>query len=398
MSSGPLTGLEVLDLTTMISGGFATVMMADFGAEVVSVEHPEHGDPVRNWEPTDGETSVWWKNLGRNKRHVTLDLSTADGQAIVQALAEDVDIVVENFRPGTLERWDLGPSALRENNEELIVIRISGFGQDGPYSERPGFGTIAEGMSTFVAINGFPDSRPLLPPVPIADLSAGLFATISGMYAIYERDVTGSDQGQVIDVSLYEPLFRLMIGDAEAYDALGHVPEKTGNVSPNAAPRNLYRTATGYISLSASTQRIFENVMSAIDREDLIDDERFATNEARVENREELDAIIEEWTRARDRDEVLEIMREHDGIVGPIYDIEQAFEDDHFQERDNLVSVSDDDLGTVHTQNAVPKFSRTPGSIDRLGGDHGEHTDEVYRDRLDISEDELQRLRDDGII
>jgi len=382
----------------MISGGFASVLFADFGADVISVEHPEYQDPVRTWEPKSDDISVWWKNLGRNKRHITLDLSTAEGQAIVLDLLEDVDIVIENFRPGTLERWNLGPERLRQDNEGLIVVRISGFGQDGPYAERPGFGTIAEGMSTFAAVNGFPDSKPLLPPIPIADLSAGLFAALSGMYAIYERDVGNSGEGQIVDVSLYEPLFRLMIGDVEAYDALGHVPEATGNVSPNAAPRNIYETTDGYISLSASTQAIFENLMAAIGREDLVDDERFATNEARLAHREELDEIIESWTSDRDRTEVLRVMREHDAIVGPIYDVSDVFADEHYQARDDLETVVDEDFGRVRTQAPVPKFSRTPGSVDHLGGDHGEHNEAVYRNRLGLDDEELRRLREEDVI
>lgn len=402
MTDGPLDGLEVLDLTTMISGGFATVMLADFGADVVSVEHPDHEDPVRSWEPKEDGASVWWKNLGRNKRHVTLDLSTETGQELARELAADVDVVVENFRPGTLERWTLGPETLRDDHEELIVVRISGFGQDGPYSERPGFGTIAESMSTFTHVNGFPHSGPLLPPIPIADLSAGLFAAMSAMYAVYERDVGGdaggSGEGQVVDVTLFEPLFRLMIGDVEAYDALGHVPQRTGNVSPNAAPRNLYGTVDGHVSLSASTQRIFENVMDAIGRSDLVDDERFATNRARVDHREELDAIIEAWTSERSREEVLSVMRDHDAIVGPIYDIADVFEDDHFEARGDLARVEDEDFGDVRTHGPVPKFSRTPGSVDRLGGDHGEHNADVYLEDLDLGEAELERLREEGII
>jgi crotonobetainyl-CoA:carnitine CoA-transferase CaiB-like acyl-CoA transferase len=398
MTGGPLAGLEVLDLTTMISGGFATVLLADFGADVVSVEHPEHEDPVRSWEPKSEGTSVWWKNLGRNKRHVTLDLSAEEGQTIARDLASEADIVVENFRPGTLERWNLAPDRLRADNPGLVVVRISGFGQNGPYAERPGFGTVAEAMSTFAAVNGFPDTDPLLPPIPIADLSAGMFAALSAMYAVYERDVGASGQGQVIDVSLYEPLFRLMTGDVEAYDALDHVPEATGNVSPNAAPRNIYETADGYIGLSASTQRIFENVMDAIGREELVDDERFATNQARVEHRDQLDAIIENWTSDRHRAEVLRVMRDNDAIVGPIYDIEDVFQDDHYRDREDLVAVTDDEFGTVRTQAPVPKFSRTPGSVDRLGGDHGENTEEVYRERLGLDAEELRYLREEGII
>jgi len=398
--TGPLEGLRVLDLTTMISGGFATVLLADFGAEVVSVEHPDHEDPVRTWEPQVEGSSVWWKNLGRNKRHVTLDLSTDRGAELARELAADVDVVIENFRPGTLERWGLGPDRLRTDNGELIVVRVSGFGQDGPYADRPGFGTIAESIATFTHQNGYPDEGPLLSPLPLADLSAGMFAALSTMYAVYERDVGadgGSGEGQVIDVSLYEPLFRLFTGDVEGYDATGHVPGRTGNVSPNAAPRNLYETADGYIALSASTQRIFENVMEAIGRPDLVEDERFATNEARVRHREQLDGIIENWTSRRPREEALATMRAHDVVVGPIYDIADVFEDDHFEARDDLRTVEDPDLGTVRTNAPVPEFSRTPGRVDELGGDHGEHTAEVFRE-LGLSERELQELREADVV
>ncbi len=398
--TGPLEGLRVLDLTTMISGGFATVLLADFGADVVSVEHPDHEDPVRGWEPRAEGESVWWKNLGRNKRHVTLDLSTDRGAELARELATDVDVVVENFRPGTLERWGLGPDRLREANEGLVVVRISGFGQDGPYADRPGFGTIAESIATFTHQNGYPDREPLLSPLPLADLSAGMFAALSAMYAVYERDVGadgGSGEGQVIDVSLYEPLFRLLTGGVEAYDAMGHIPGRTGNVSPNAAPRNLYETADGYVALSASTQRIFENVTEAIGRPELTEDERFATNEARVQHRERLDEIIEGWTSERSREEVLATMRAHDVVVGPIYDIADVFEDEQFAARGDLYPVEDPDMGTVRTNAPVPKFSRTPGRVEQLGGEHGEHNAEVYRE-LGLGEAQLRALREAGII
>jgi len=396
--TGPLESLDVLDLTTMISGGFATALLGDFGADVVSVEHPEHEDPVRSWEPKSEGTSVWWKHLGRNKRHVTLDLSTEAGQDLARDLAAEADVLVENFRPGTLERWDLGPERLRADNEGLVVVRISGFGQTGPYAERPGFGTVAEGFSTFAHLNGFPDSEPLLPPVPLADLSAGQFAAMSAVFAVFERDVGGSGEGQTVDVSLYEPLLRLMVGDVEAYSALGAAGERTGNVSPNAAPRNLYETADGYIGLSASSQAIFENVMAAIGREELVDDPRFATNEDRVQHREELDAVIEGWTRERPREEVLAAMHAHDAIAGPIYDMADVFADDHVRARGDLATVEDDDLGSVETQAPVPRFSRTPGSVDSLGGDHGADNEAVYLGELGLSRAEFERLREEGVV
>lgn len=396
-SPPPLDGLDVLDLTTMISGGFTTATLADFGADVISVEHPTYNDPVRDWEPRSDGAPLYWKNLGRNKQHVTLDLSTEDGQRLARELAADVDLVVENFRPGTLERWNLGYEALSAENDGLVLVRLSGYGQTGPDAHRPGFGTVAESLSTFTHINGFEDSPPLLPPIPLADLSAALFAVHGAMFAIYAREVNGAS-GQVVDVSLYEPLFRLMIGDVEAHDTEGIVPTRTGNRSEQAAPRNLYEAADGYIALSASSQNIFGNVMRAIGREELIDDSRFATNEARLEHQDELDDIIEAWTSERSREEALAVMRDSDAIVGPVYTIADVFEDEQFAARDDLVTVEDDDLGEVRTQGPVPKFSETPGDVRRLGGDRGEHNEAVYLDRLGLDREEYERLSEEEVI
>jgi len=397
---GPLDGLRIIDCSGMISGGFATTQLADFGADVVVVEHPEHPDPLREWPPFQDETSLWWKSIGRNKRCVTLDLSSEEGSALLFELVQDADLFFENFRPGTLERWGLGPDALREVNSELIVVRLSGYGQTGPKSHKPGFGTVAEGLSGWASVNGFPDSEPLLPPISLADLTAAQFAVQAAMFAIFERDVGrgGSGEGQVIDVSLYEPLFRLFLGNVEAYDQLGKVRERTGNRHPSASPRNVYETADGYMTLSASSQRIFENVMHAIDRPDLVDDPRFENNDKRVENADALDAIIEEWTRRRSTEEAIEVMVESDAIVGPVYDMEDIFEDEQYQARDNIVTVEDDDIGSGRMASTVPKFSRTNGTIAHAGPAHGEHNAEVYVDELGLTEDEYEQLRTEEVI
>lgn len=381
----------------MISGGFANVMLADYGADVLAVEHPEYNDPVRDWRPRSEGESLYWKNLARNKRHITLNLSTEEGAALVTELAGDADLVVENFRPGTMERWGLDYETLSQDNEDLVMVRLSGYGQTGPRAEKPGFGTVAESISTFAHINGFEESPPLLPPIPIADLMAGMTAVQGAMFAIYAREVNDVS-GQVVDVSLFEPLFRLMIGDVEAYDTEGIVPQRTGNKSNQAAPRNLYETQDGYISLSASSQNIFRNVMHAIGREDLVDDSRFETNEARMRHQDELDEIIESWTRERTREEALEAMEEHDAIVGPVYDISDVFEDEQYLARDAILTVNDDDLGEVRTHGTTAKFSETPGEVDHLGGDIGEHNHEVYCEELGLSEADLERLRENGVI
>lgn len=405
----PLEGLRVVDCSGMISGGFATLQLADFGADVVMVEHPEHGDPIREWGPFDDGVSLWWKSLARNKRCVTIDLSTAEGQALLLELVDDADLFFENFRPGTLERWGLAPGRLWETNPGLIVVRLSGYGQTGPRSKRPGFGTVAEGYAGWAHQNGFPDREPLLPPISLADLTAAQFAVQAAMFALYERDLGGdgpedgtdgaaSRTGQVVDVSLYEPLFRLFVGDVEAYDRLGRVPGRTGNRHPSAAPRNVYETADGHVTLSASSQRTFENVMRAIDRPDLIDVERFASNGRRVENVDALDSVIADWTRKRSTEEVIETMEAHDAIVGPIYDVADAVSDPHYRARDDVIEVEDEALGRVRTTAPVPKFSRTPGTVRHMGPGHGEHNEEVFVDGLGLDPGELECLAAKGVV
>ncbi|NHX37336.1 MULTISPECIES: CaiB/BaiF CoA transferase family protein [Halolamina] len=399
-ASGPLDGLRVIDCSGMISGGFATVQLADFGADVVMVEHPEHPDPIREWPPFDEGESLWWKSLARNKRCVTLDLSTEEGSALLLDLVEDADVLFENFRPGTMEEWGVGPETLRAENPELVVVRLSGYGQTGPRARKPGFGTVAEGLSGWAAVNGFPDSKPLLPPISLADLTAAQFAVQATMFAIFERDVGrgGSGEGQVIDVSLYESLFRLFVGDVAGYDRLGKVPERTGNHHASAAPRNVYETEDGYMTLSASSQSIFENLMDAIDRPDLVDDPRFADNDARVEHNDALDEVIEAWTRKRSTEQAIEEMEAADAVVGPVHDVSDIFEDEQYAARGDIIAVEDEDLGTVRMAATLPKFSRTPGSVRHTGPKRGEHNDEVFREELSLDGETYDRLRERDVI
>jgi crotonobetainyl-CoA:carnitine CoA-transferase CaiB-like acyl-CoA transferase len=398
---GPLDGLRVVDCSGMIAGGFATTQLADFGADVVKIEHPAGTDPLREWPPYDDGVSLWWKSIARNKRCVTLDLSTPAGSALLLELAADADVLVENFRPGTMEEWGLGPEALWAENPGLIVVRQSGYGQTGPRSAKPGFGTVAEGISNWAHVNGFPDSKPLLPPISLADLTAATFAVQGVMFALFERDVGrtgGSGEGQVIDMSLYEPLFRLFVSEVEAYDRLGEVRERIGNHHESAAPRNVYETADGYMTLSASAQSIFENVAEAIDRPAVVDDPRFATNEARVEHADELDEIIEAWTRERSTEDAIAAMEAADAIVGPVYDMADIFADEQYAARDDIVAMTDDDLGSIRTPAPVPRLTRTPGAVDHAGAGHGEHNDEVYLSELGLDEPEYDRLREEGVI
>ena len=398
---GPLDGLRVVDCAGMIAGGFATTQLADFGADVIKIEHPEGTDPLREWPPYDDGVSLWWKSIARNKRCVTLDLSTPAGSALLLDLIDDADVLVENFRPGTMEKWGLAPDRLHEENPGLIVVRQSGYGQTGPRSGKPGFGTVAEGISNWAHVNGFPDSKPLLPPISLGDLTAATFAVQGIMFALFERDVGrggGSGEGQVIDMSLYEPLFRLFVSEVEAYDRLGEVRERIGNHHESAAPRNVYETEDGYMTLSASAQSIFENVAEAIGRPDIVEDPRFATNEARVDHADELDEIIGAWTRERSTDEAIAAMEAADAIVGPVYDMADIFEDEQYAARNDIVEMSDADLGSLKTAAPVPRLTRTPGAVEHAGPGHGQHNDEVYRSELGLDEAEYDRLREEGVI
>jgi len=332
---------------------------------------------------------------------VTLDLSTPEGSAILLDLIDDADVLFENFRPGTMERWGLGPDRLHEENPGLIVVRQSGYGQTGPRSQKPGFGTVAEGITNWAHVNGFPDSKPLLPPISLGDLTAANFAVQGVMFAIFERDVGrtgGSGEGQVIDMSLYEPLFRLFLSEVEAYDRLGEVRERIGNHHESAAPRNVYETTDGYMTLSASAQSIFENLADAIDRPDIVDDPRFATNESRVDHADELDEIIEAWTRERSTDEAIAEMEAADAIVGPVYDMADIFDDEQYAARNDIVEMDDEDLGSLKTAAPVPRLTRTPGAVSHAGPGHGQHNDEVYLSELGLDEAEYDRLREEGII
>lgn len=395
----PLEGLKTLDLSVHVSASTASSMLADFGAEVLKVERPKVGDTLRTWPPFKEDVSLYWSVHSRNKKSITLNLSKERGQQILKELVKDADILIENFRPGTLERWNLGYEALSELNPGLIMARVTGYGQGGPYKSRPGFGTIAEAISGIVYITGFPDGPPVSPPIPLADEIAGLFALFAIMFAIYHRDVKETGEGQYIDVSLYEPLFRMIIPQVIEYDQLGKIKGRTGSRFAYGAPRNLYQTEDEqWVAMSATAQPIFERVAKAIEREDIIEDPRFKDNERRVENVEELDEIISEWMKAHDLEKVLERFEKHEAVIGPVYDIGQIFDDPQYQHREDITEVEDTRLGTVKMQRIIPKFQRTPGRIHHTGPKLGEHNKEIYINQLGYTEKELSQLEDEGVI
>lgn len=401
---GPVAGLKVLDLSILVAGGTASSLMADFGAEVVKVERPGSGDPLRNWGPFYNDVSLWWKVHSRNKKSITLNLSDPQGQEILKNLAQQADLLIEGFRPGTMERWGLGPDDLRQANPGLVMLRYSGFGQTGPYKDRPGFGTIAECMSGYIGMTGFSDSPPVLPPIPLADEIAGVFGAMAGMMALYHRDVPNESagskaKGQVIDMSLFEPLFRLCIPHITMYDRLGIVRERVGNDFPDAAPRSLYRTKDDqWLGLSATSQSTWEGLAKAMGLNELLDDPRFQDNNTRLENKDELNDVLQGWLGQRPLAQVMDELVPSGGIVGPVYNARQIVEDPHYQEREDVIEVDDAELGPTKMLGVVPKFSETPGAVEHAGPRIGEHNAEVYGNWLGYEEDQLNRLLNDGII
>jgi crotonobetainyl-CoA:carnitine CoA-transferase CaiB-like acyl-CoA transferase len=405
-NQGPVQGLKVLDLSILIAGGTASSLLADFGAEVVKVERPGSGDPLRNWGPFYNGVSLWWKVHSRNKKSITLDLSHSEGQAVLKKLAEQADLLIEGFRPGTMERWGLGPDDLHEVNPGLVMLRYSGFGQTGPYKDRPGFGTIAECMSGYIGMTGFPDSPPVLPPVPLADEIAGVFGAMSAMMALYHRDAPGAKgggaakaKGQVIDMSLFEPLFRLCIPHITIYDLLGIIRERVGNDFPDAAPRSLYRTGDEqWLGLSATSQNTWESLARAMGVGELIEDPRFKNNTARLDNKNALNEILQNWLGQRPLSQVMEELVPSGGVVGPVYNAQQIVEDPHYQEREDIIEVDDPELGRTRMLGIVPKFSETPGSVEHAGPHIGEHNHQIYREWLGYGDTEMSELSQKGLI
>ena len=396
--SGPLDGLIVIEAGSMISGPTVGRIMADFGADVVKIEHPEFGDHLRNFGPNKNGAGLWWKYLGRNKQSITLDLGSERGQDVFEDLVSKADVLIENFRPGTFEKWNLGYEHLRELNPGLVMLRLSGFGQDGPYAERPGFGTLAEAMSGFAYLNGFPDRPPLLPPTGLADGIAALYSTFAVMFALYHREVNGGS-GQKIDTSLIEPIFSLLGPQLLRFDQLNEIETRSGNQSTSSAPRNVYKTGDDrYVAISASAQPIAMRVFDAIERPDLKEDPRFETNAKRLENVEELDAIIEGWMGDHTREEVLEAFEQADATVAPIYNVADILDDEHYQAREAVISVADDQLGEARVQDAFPRFSETPGHVEHLGPELGEHNAAVYGGWLGYDADNIKKLEAEGVI
>ncbi len=376
-NNGPLTGLKVVDCSTVLAGPISAMVLADFGADVIKIEHPQ-GDALRKMGHAKDGHGVWWKVTNRNKRTVTLDLHDDDGKAAFMAMVADADVVVENFRTGTLEKWGLGWDVLSKHNPRLIMLRVTGFGQTGPYRFRPGYGTVAEAFSGFAHITGQPEGPPTLPPFGLADGVAAYHGVFAIMFAIYERDVQGSGKGQYIDLALYEPLYSCLGAQTSAYDQLGIIQDRRGNRSDNNVPRNAYKTKDNrWVALSTASPSIAKRVMNLVGGDGTGDDPRYATNVERVKRADEVDGMVADWIAARTLTEVLDAFEKVEAAIGPAYDAAQILDDPQYKARESFTTVADPDLGPLKMQNVFPKMSRTPGRIKFAGPRQGEYQAEV---------------------
>ncbi|MGY6269762.1 CaiB/BaiF CoA transferase family protein [Achromobacter denitrificans] len=395
--AGPLSGVRVLDISTVVAGPFSCTLMADLGAEVLKVELPGEGDHIRQLPPHKDGVALWSKVANRNKRGITLDLRQPEGIGILERLLPQYDVLVENFRPGTLDRWGLDIARLRALRPDLIVLRVTGFGQTGPYRSRPGFARIFEAMSGFVNLCGEKDGPPLYPGFPVSDALTGVFGAYAIAAALLHRQKHG--EGQEIDLAATEAMLRVLDFMPIEYDQLGVVRARQGNLNAYSAPSSVYKTRDDkWVVLAVSAPTVFRRLAAAIGRTDLLEDPLFCTNTARIRNRGEIEAIMENWFGARGLGEASEILMRHEVSFSPIYDIADIVADPHFIERQVLVQVQDEELGAVRMQNVVPRFSETPGRIWRTGPGIGQHNEEVYGRELGLSPAQQAALRERNII
>ena len=394
----PLEGIRVLELGVLIAGSFATRLMAEFGAEVIKVETPKQGDPIRNWRMVHEGTSLWWYVQSRNKKCITLNLKSVEGQEIIKELIKEVDILVENFRPGTLEKWGIGYEELKKINPKLVMVRISGYGQNGPYKDKPGFGSIGEAMGGIRYLTGYPDLPPTRVGISLGDSVSSLYAVIGALMAVRHREVNGGT-GQVVDVALYESIFSLMESMVPEYDVYKNIRERTGSILPGIAPSNIYLCKDGkYVVIGANGDSIYKRLMNLIGRSELAEDERFQTNEGRAKHMEYLDEQIGNWSKQFEIKEVLSLLDEVGIPSGPIYNIEDMTKDPHFIARDMFEQVEVEGLGKLKVPGIVPKLTETPGSTEWAGPKLGQHNEEVIKQVVGLSDEQFLKLQELGIV
>src|SRR3954470_5739199 len=396
---GPLTDLRVVEIAQLIAGPFCGQLFADFGAEVIKVEQPGSGDPMRGWGPATaatGDKSVWWPTLARNKKSVTLDLRQPQGQALARDLIGRADVVIENMRPGTMERWRLGYDDLSKANPKLIMIRVTGFGQNGPYAQRPGYGSIGEAMGGLRAVMGDPDRQPSRAGISIGDSLAASFAFMGGLMAVHARAGNGG-RGQVVDSAIYEAVLAVMESIVPEYQQNGYVRERTGAILPGVAPSNVYPTADGQqVLIAANQDTVFRRLAEAMDRADLA--EEFAAHAARGQRQDELDELITKWTSGMTADELNQKLLDHAVPTGKIYRAADMLDDPHFAARQAIIHMVHPEFGEMAMQNVFPRLSETPGEVRLLGPELGQHNDEIFFGLLGRSPAELRALASAGIL
>lgn len=400
-AGGPhaLQGLKVVECATVIAAPLCGRMLADFGAEVIHVEPPGKGDPLRKFGfTTEDGVNPWWKHYDRNKKAITLNISQPQGRDILYKLLTDADIFIENFRPGRLEQWGIRYEELAEINPRLVMVRLTGFGQNGPYSDQPGFGTLMEAMSGFADMTGFPDGPPVLPTFALADSFAGFYAASAAMFAIYNRDVVGTGKGQVIDVSILEAVYSMLGPNAMVHQLTGRTPERTGNRNTTSAPRNVYKTRDErWVAIAGSTQSTAARLFAVMGKPEMIDDPHYCDNTVRVSNNETLDKLVADWVAGYTLDEITSLLRENEVPVAPIFNIADLANDPHVAAREMIVDAPDGPDRSLKMEGIFPKLSATPGEVRHAGPEMGADNDEVYA-KLGLSADDIAALQRDGII
>ena len=391
---GSLDGVRVIELGHMIAGPYSGQVFADFGADVVKVEPPGKGDPMRVWGR--GDYPLWWTICARNKRCITVNLRDAEGQEIIKKLVAQADVVIENFRPGTLEKWGLGFEDLKAVNPKIILVRVSGYGQTGPYAQRAGYAAIGEAMGGMRYLSGYPDRRPSRTGLSLGDTITALYATIGALAALQHRDKTG--EGQVVDCALYESVLATMEATVPEYTVSGYIRERSGSILPNVAPSNIYQCKDGDILIAANQDSVFSRLCTAMKRPELAEDERFFDHTARGKNQVELDDLIEQWTREFTLDEMDALMDASGVPCGKVYRAPEMLEDPHFQARDAIIDVPDPKWGEVKMQNVFPKLSATPGQVKWTGPGLGQHNADVFGELLNLSADEIAALEEKKVI
>lgn len=398
MSFGPLTGVRILDLSTMIAAPYGATLLGDFGAEVIKIEMPNRGDSLRSMGPFKGAEPLRWPALARNKKSITLDLHGEEGQEILKKLVSKSDVVIENFRPGTLEKWGIGYDVLKESNPNLILMRVSGYGQTGPYAHKAGFGTPATAFSGFTYLHGYTDRPPISPSFSLVDYITGVYVAFAVSAALYHRDAKDGS-GQTIDIGLYESVFRMMEFLVADYDQNGIVKERSPGLSGHSSPAGTFQTKDGHwIVLVTSSDRTFERLAAAMKREDMLTDERFYTNKVRLENFNLTNSIVADFVKSMTRADLQKLLDEYGVPISPINSIQDIFDDPQFKSRENIIEIEHPRLGTIKMPGVVPKFSETPGTVRNVGPDLGENTTEILKELVGLSEEKINELKEKSII